>query len=218
MPPVAAQAQEIQATDQPILSPPAASGENGARLVLKAKAPVWVRIEDAQGKVVMAQILQGGDTYGVPDRPGLVVIARDGGLLSYLIDGKERGVLGIPGELLVGQPLDIAALQRSEQQRLEAAKPRKPTASGEKGARLVLKATAPVWVRIEDAQGSVVMTQMMRDGDTYGVPDRMGLVLIARDGGLLSYLIDGKDRGLLGVPGNILVGQPLDIAILDGRN
>jgi cytoskeleton protein RodZ len=86
--------------------------EPGSRLVLKAKAPVWVRIEDAQGNVVMTQMLRGGDTYSVPDRQGLVVIARDGGLLSYIIDGKERGVLGTPGQILVGQPLDIATLEK----------------------------------------------------------------------------------------------------------
>ncbi len=90
----------------------AAPAEDGSRLTLKAKAPVWVRIEDAQGNVVMTQMLRGGDTYSVPNRPGLVVIARDGGLLSYLIDGKERGILGIPGQILVGQPLDIPALEK----------------------------------------------------------------------------------------------------------
>ncbi|MFZ5673307.1 MAG: RodZ domain-containing protein [Pseudomonadota bacterium] len=88
------------------------AGEEGARLVLKAKAPVWVRIEDAQGNVVMTQMLRGGDTYSVPNRPGLVVIARDGGLLSYMIDGRERGILGVPGQILVGQPLDIPTLEK----------------------------------------------------------------------------------------------------------
>ena len=88
------------------------AAEDGSRLVLKAKAAVWVRIEDAQGNVVMTQMLRGGDTYSVPNRPGLVVIARDGGLLSYLIDGKERGILGTPGQILVGQPLDIPALEK----------------------------------------------------------------------------------------------------------
>ena len=83
----------------------------GTRLMLKARAPVWVRVEDSQGKVVMTQMLMKGDTYRVPDRDGLVVIARDGGLLSYVIDGKEKGVLGTPGEILVGRSLDLKALQ-----------------------------------------------------------------------------------------------------------
>ena len=81
----------------------------GTRLMLKARAPVWVRIEDAQGNVVMTQMLMKGDTYRVPDREGLVVIARDGGLLSYVIDGKEKGILGPPGEILVGRSLDLKA-------------------------------------------------------------------------------------------------------------
>jgi len=87
------------------------SGNGESRLTLKAKAPVWVRIEDSHGNVVMTQMLMKGDTYRVPDRPGLVVIARDGGLLSYMIDGKEKGILGTPGEILVGRSLDIKSFE-----------------------------------------------------------------------------------------------------------
>jgi cytoskeleton protein RodZ len=85
--------------------------ENAAsRLVLKAKAPVWVRVEDTQGNVVMTQMLMAGDVYRVPERDDLIVIARDGGLIAYEIDGKERGVLGPPGEILVGRPLNLKEL------------------------------------------------------------------------------------------------------------
>ncbi|NJM29536.1 MAG: DUF4115 domain-containing protein [Rhizobiales bacterium] len=104
----------IQSADDMIQTPEGRTFgiKNGdTRLVLKAKAPVWVRIEDASGNVVMTQMLMMGDTYRVPDRDGLVVIARDGGLLSYLIDGKEKGILGTPGEILVGRPLDIKSLE-----------------------------------------------------------------------------------------------------------
>jgi cytoskeleton protein RodZ len=98
------------AEDAAQVSAPAA-GTGGSRLMLKAKAPVWVRIEDAQGNVVMTRMLMKGETYAVPDRQGLVVIARDGGLLSYVIDGKEKGILGPPGEILVGRPLDLKSLE-----------------------------------------------------------------------------------------------------------
>ena len=82
-----------------------------SRLTLKAKAPVWVRIEDSNGNVVMTQMLMKGDTYRVPNRDGLVVIARDGGLLTYIIDGQEKGILGTPGEILVGRSLDIKSFE-----------------------------------------------------------------------------------------------------------
>jgi cytoskeleton protein RodZ len=87
------------------------AGNGESRLTLKANAPVWVRIEDAQGNVVMTQMMMKGDTYRVPNREGLVVIARDGGLLSYIIDGKEKGILGTPGEILVGRSLDLKSFE-----------------------------------------------------------------------------------------------------------
>ncbi|MDE2444583.1 MAG: DUF4115 domain-containing protein [Alphaproteobacteria bacterium] len=81
-----------------------------ARLVLKAKSPVWLRIEDAKGNVLITQMMAAGDTYRVPNKDGLIALSRDGGKLSYLIDGKEVGVLGAPGKILVGEKLDIDAL------------------------------------------------------------------------------------------------------------
>lgn len=84
---------------------------SNARLVLKANANVWVRIEDAKGNVVMTRTLLAGDSYRVPNRKGLVVIARDGGLLSYSVDGAKKGNLGAKGEILVGRPLDLEKLK-----------------------------------------------------------------------------------------------------------
>jgi cytoskeleton protein RodZ len=85
-------------------------GSAGGRLVLTAKAPVWVRIEDRQGNVVMTQTLNKGDSYRVPEREGLIVIARDGGLISYSIDGVDKGPLGDHGEILVGRSLNLSEL------------------------------------------------------------------------------------------------------------
>jgi cytoskeleton protein RodZ len=82
-----------------------------ARVVLMAKAPVWLRIEDAGGNVVMTQMLNTGDIYRVPNRDGLIALSRDGGRLAYLIDGKEKGILGPAGQILVGEKLDVAALE-----------------------------------------------------------------------------------------------------------
>jgi cytoskeleton protein RodZ len=82
-----------------------------ARVVLKAKGPVWLRIEDAKGNVVMTQMLSKGDTYRVPNRDGLIALSRDGGRLAYIIDGKEKGVLGPAGQILVGEKLDVASLE-----------------------------------------------------------------------------------------------------------
>lgn len=82
-----------------------------ARLVLKALAPVYLRVEDGHGVPIIAQMLNTGDIYRVPNREGMVALSRDGGRLAYQIDGQDKGVLGPPGKILVGEKLDIAALQ-----------------------------------------------------------------------------------------------------------
>ena len=86
-----------------------------AHIILKANAPVWLRIEDAQGNAVMTQMLNTGDTYRVPNREGLIALSRDGGRLTYLIDGQEKGVLGPPGKILVSEKLDVSALESKKQ-------------------------------------------------------------------------------------------------------
>jgi cytoskeleton protein RodZ len=98
---------QVAAADGHVFGSPDAA----ARLVLKAKDRVWVRIEDAQGRVLMTQELQKGDEYRVPDQAGLTVIAKDGGLLSYVIDGQDKGLLGAPGKILANEKLDIKALE-----------------------------------------------------------------------------------------------------------
>lgn len=87
-----------------------------AHVVLKATAPVWLRIEDAQGIAIITQMLNTGDTYLVPNRDGLIALSRDGGRIAYSIDGKEKGVLGPPGKILVSEKLDLGALANKKQQ------------------------------------------------------------------------------------------------------
>ena len=81
-----------------------------ARLVLSASERVWVRIEDGKGKTILVDTLNAGDRFKVPNQEGLVVIARDGGLLAFEIDGRPGGTLGNPGEVLVNRTLDIEKL------------------------------------------------------------------------------------------------------------
>ena len=87
-----------------------------AHVVLKATAPVWLRIEDAQGVAVMTQMLNTGDTYLVPNKDGLIALSRDGGRLVYIIDGQEKGALGPPGKILVSEKLDVVSLNAKKQQ------------------------------------------------------------------------------------------------------
>ena len=84
-----------------------------ARVILKANQSVWIRIEDEQGNVMITRTLQPGDSYRVPNKKGLVLIARDGGALDYSIDGRAIGAIGATGEIVVGRSLDIDKLRQA---------------------------------------------------------------------------------------------------------
>jgi cytoskeleton protein RodZ len=89
---------------------PAQAAAGPSRLVLDAKGPVWIRVEDSRGNVVVSKTMRMGDSYEVPNRDDLVIISRDGGLIGYSVDGVDKGTLGSPGEILVGRSLNIARL------------------------------------------------------------------------------------------------------------
>ncbi len=86
------------------------SANKNSRLFIQAESRVYVRIEDDGGTVVFNQTLNAGDGFRVPNRKGLVLVARDGGALRYVVDGKRSGKLGDAGEILVGRSLDLDKL------------------------------------------------------------------------------------------------------------
>jgi cytoskeleton protein RodZ len=88
---------------------------NDVHVVLKANRPIWLIIEDASGKRLATQSLLKGDTYRVPNRPGLRATVQDGGAITYVIDGVEKGILGQPGNVLAAEPLDVTKLSAKEQ-------------------------------------------------------------------------------------------------------
>jgi cytoskeleton protein RodZ len=112
--------REIRETrPQPVRTSPLKPGRAGAvhgkdnknaRLVFQAKERVWIRVEDRDGNILFARTLNAGDSYRVPDRPGIVLVARNAGALEYRVDGRLKGRLGSPGEIVIGLPLDLAKL------------------------------------------------------------------------------------------------------------
>ncbi len=54
-----------------------------------------------------------GDTFAVPDRPGLVLRTGNAGGLEVVIDGAPGAALGKPGTVRRSVPLDVEALRAS---------------------------------------------------------------------------------------------------------
>lgn len=85
-------------------------------------------------------------------------------------------------------------------------------------SRITVLAKVDTWLRIEDQTGKVFINREIRAGDAYRVPNRQGVILIARDAGSLELLVDGKTIGDAGPSGTVLTGMPLTTKFLLNRN
>ena len=76
---------------------------------------------------------------------------------------------------------------------------------------LVLKAIGNSWVEIEDLNGNILMTRLMRPGETYIVPNIKGLTLNTGNAGALSLSRGDIFLPSLGDVGEIIKARPLNI-------
>ena len=82
---------------------------------------------------------------------------------------------------------------------------------------LVLKAIGNSWVEIEDMEGNILMTRLMRPGETYVVPDINGLTFNTGNAGALSLSQGDVIVSKLGEVGEIITAQPLDIKTFSNK-
>ncbi|MFM9862386.1 MAG: helix-turn-helix domain-containing protein [Micropepsaceae bacterium] len=107
-------ALEPVATPAPITvaqaAPQAPPAEANARIVLKAVEPTYVQVRDSQlprsKSVLVAKVLNVGESYAVPNRTGLSMQTGNAGGLQVEVDGRSLGVFGKSGEVITRIPLD----------------------------------------------------------------------------------------------------------------
>lgn len=80
-------------------------------VVIRATAKAWVEVHDASGAVVFTKLMRPGETWTVPDRPGLVLTTGNAGGTQLLVNGKPAPSLGSSGEVERDQPLDPALIK-----------------------------------------------------------------------------------------------------------
>ncbi len=107
----------VAADGSPLALPASATGQvygaqhSDSRILVVARADTWLRIEDQTGKVYINRNIRTGDAYRVPNRPGLILIARDAGTIDLFVDGAGVGAAGPTGMVLTGMPLNPRFLQ-----------------------------------------------------------------------------------------------------------
>jgi cytoskeleton protein RodZ len=67
-----------------------------ARIVIKATGESWVQVRDGD-TVVSVRTLKPGESYRVPDRPGLTMRTGNAGALEITVDGRVVPAVGPPG-------------------------------------------------------------------------------------------------------------------------
>ena len=82
---------------------------------------------------------------------------------------------------------------------------------------MVLKAIGNSWVEIEDVDGNVLMTRLMRPGETYVVPNINGLTFNTGNAGALSLSQGNVIVPKLGEVGEIITARPLNIKTFSNK-
>jgi cytoskeleton protein RodZ len=81
---------------------------------------------------------------------------------------------------------------------------------GARNARVVLHVRGLTRILVEGADGKVFLNRILHPGDTYRVPNLVGLSLTTPDGGAVSLELDGKDVGAAGHSGEMTEALSLD--------
>lgn len=79
-----------------------------------------------------------------------------------------------------------------------------------KNARVILVAQQEAWIQIVDSQGAALFDGVMDVGDTYLVPNQIGVVLNAANAAAMEIRLDGSVLQSLGGFGEIVEGFSLD--------
>jgi len=111
-----------------------------------------------------------------------------------------------------GSGAQLAPLAPPVPDQLAALKPGEARVYGENNvdSRVTLTARQDSWLQVRDRDGSVVWTRTLRAGESYRVPNQLGLTLVTGNAGALDVIVDGKAAPSLGGNGIVRRNIPLD--------
>ena len=109
-PPVAATIEgpaDVQPNAQLIDTTPAPS-----KVEIRATRRTWMRLENAQGRVLFSSVIDEGEGFELPDDVDYILATRDAGALTYFVNNQAVAPVGRRGQILTNRNLkraDIAA-------------------------------------------------------------------------------------------------------------
>lgn len=111
--PVSAIAATTESASNSTPAEPRVYGEEGvSRIVITAKTNSWAEVTDTvSGELLLTRLLKTGDSFHVPDRPGISLITGNAGGLEILVDGQVVPSIGASGDVRRDIALDPELLK-----------------------------------------------------------------------------------------------------------
>jgi cytoskeleton protein RodZ len=81
-------------------------------------------------------------------------------------------------------------------------------------AKVVIRANRDSWIEIRDKDDAVVLQRVLRQGETFNVPDQKGLIMTTGNAGGIVIELEGRPLQALGSLGVVKRGIKLDPAAL----
>jgi len=85
----------------------------------------------------------------------------------------------------------------------EPAKPAPIKINWTPSKRVKLTAKDTCWIKIRDANGQVILSRLLKEGDTFAPPNTPGLEMTVGSAGALTVTVDGKELAALGPAGQV---------------
>ena len=98
---------DVQSNAQLIDTTPAPS-----KVEIRATRRTWMRLENAQGRVLFSSVIDEGEGFELPDDMDYILATRDAGALTYFVNNQAVAPVGRRGQILTNRNLkraDIAA-------------------------------------------------------------------------------------------------------------
>lgn len=103
-----------KAVPKPEAKPEAPATPAASRIVVRAKSNSWIQVrDDVDNQLLLTRLLRAGDTYPVPNRPGLMLLTGNAGALEIQVDGETVPGIG-GGAVRRSVALDVDRLRQGK--------------------------------------------------------------------------------------------------------
>ena len=118
LPPASAPASPTAASGAAVPAVPTTNGagtvygalNQNPRVILRARGDVRVTVKNAEGQMILNRELKSGDSYQVPNTPGVTLATNNAGAIEMDLDGIAMGRAGTPQQILGKVSLDPQSL------------------------------------------------------------------------------------------------------------